>query len=89
MTWRALKPKNSMTPCGCETDNELLENEHIEKSKDQSSSDYGREHHYLIGETPKTWCMTHRCKRPCECDEPKKSTKKSVPTPKSKKKAKR
>lgn len=84
MTWRALKPTNSMTPCGCETDDDSLSPEHLEGGPAQSAGDRDRVHHYPVGKEPKTWCAFHRADRPCDCDRP--QPKKTVvkPQPKSK-----
>lgn len=74
MSWRALKPPGHMTPCGCETDDDSLSDEHTESNKEQSTSDFGRSHHYPVGKSPKTWCNMHRSERPCQCDRAVKSS---------------
>ncbi len=83
--WRALKPQGVVTPCGCETDDDSLSDEHVDESRDQSRADFQRQHHYPKEHTPKTWCVTHKSERPCECDAPKKSIKQPEPPPKTKK----
>lgn len=80
VTWRALKPKGHATPCGCETDDDSLSEEHIEMSREQSAGDVGKHHHYPVGQSPKTWCQAHKAERPCECDTKKSSSTKSKTT---------